>query len=116
VENQALPEVIQGTPGTLLSLRSQQCRAGAVDQEGAQIDIAALGDATEPATFTAGVLPGSQAEPGREASPAWKAFDIADGSTDRSAAEQADAGDLAQLLNNRIGASQGGKVALDLPM
>jgi hypothetical protein len=62
----------------------------------------------------AGVLTGSQGEPGSEASPAWKAFDIADGSTDRSAAEQADAGDLAQLPNNRIGASEGCKVALDL--
>jgi len=96
--------MIQGTPGTLLTMCSQECRAGAVDQQGAQIDIAALGDAAQPATFTAGVLTGSQAEPGSEASPVWKAFDIPEGSTDRSAAEQADARDLAQLLNNRIGA------------
>src|SRR5207245_2442720 len=109
-----LSEVIRGTPGTLLSMRGQECRAGGVDQQGAQRDIAPLGDATEPATFTAGVLTGSQAKPGSEGSTAWKAFDIADGSTDRGAAEQADAGDLAQLLNNRIGASEGCKVALDL--
>ena len=51
---------------TLLHPRRLQYRAGAVDQQRSYVDIAALGQASQPALLTRGMLARGQAQPRRE--------------------------------------------------
>ena len=82
--------------------RARQHRSGAVDQQRSQVDIAALGDATEIAPEATARFPGRDAEPGGKLSAAGE---VAGGSRRRDhggGIEQADTLDLAQAFDCSI--------------
>ena len=84
----ALAQTVKWTAGALLAMGGHQRRAGTVHQQGAQVDVAPLGDAAESATLSTGVLSRGQSQPGSEASSVRKALDITDGGAERRAGEQ----------------------------
>jgi hypothetical protein len=60
--------------------RGQQSGLGALDQQGAQVVIAALGDATQPVFAAGGVLARHQSNPGAELACALELVHVAHGS------------------------------------
>ena len=63
----------------LASRQRRQCCPGAVDEQGAQVGIASLGDAEQPRLAAGSMLTGHQAEPGTQVSGFGKAAGIAHG-------------------------------------
>ena len=60
----ALDHGLQPSSQRGVALRQRrQCCSGPVDEQGAQIGVAALGDAQQPRLAASGMLPGNQAEP-----------------------------------------------------
>ena len=90
----ALAQTVKWTAGALLAMGGHQRRARTVHQEGAQVDVATLGDAAESAMLSTGVLPRGQSQPGSEASCTRKALDVTDARSERRAGEQSYSGYL----------------------
>ena len=105
---------IERMSGTFSAMCREQSRASAVNEQSAQIHIALFGDLSQSALFCTGALVRSEAQPGSEMTARGEALDIADDCTQRGAGQSADAGDLAQLLDAHISASEGVELLLNV--
>ena len=83
-------------------LRAAQHRSGAVDQQRAQVDIAALGDAAEPSPGTAGVFARCEAQATGEVASGGKSFELAHRGTEGRCGEQAHATGALQALAAQV--------------
>src|SRR5690606_7114517 len=88
--------------GLALLRRGGEHSTGAVDQQHAQVDVAALGDCAETPCAAGRSLARRQPEVAGEVPPAGKPAQVADEAGDRGRREQADAGDRAQALHQGI--------------
>ena len=68
-----------------------------MDQQRAQIGVAALADAKQSRLAAAGRLPGHQAQPGGKLSSVLEVLGITDGRDERTGSDRADAGNLLEL-------------------
>jgi hypothetical protein len=105
---------IEGVPGALGAMSCEQCRSCTVHEQCSQVSVALLGDFSQATFFGTRAFVGSEAEPGGEVTARGEALDIADHGTQCGAGQCADAGDLAQLLDAYIGASQGVELVFDV--
>src|SRR5271170_4669418 len=88
-------------------------RAGAHDQELAQIAIAHLGDAAEPRFAAGRVLAWRQAEEGGELTPAGEGAGVLDRGHDRRCGDRADAGNGHQPLGRLVRLDRRRKLPVD---
>ena len=93
---------IEGPGFSVRDLRAAQHRSGAVDQQRAQVDIAALGDAAEPSPGTAGVFARCEAQATGEVASGGKSFELADRGTEGRCGEQAHATGALQALAAQV--------------
>src|SRR5450631_361966 len=75
--------------------------------------MALLRDSAQSAFLCTRALVGGQAEPGGEVTARGKAMDVANDGAQRRTRQRTDAGNLAQLLDAQIGASQRIQLMLD---
>ena len=94
-------------------LGTAQHGAGTVDQQHAQIDIAALGHATESARGAAGVLARRESEGTGEVTAGREAIEVADRSAERRRGDQADAAGALQALAAQVAFGEGLQMLLD---
>ncbi len=80
--------------------------AGAVDEQGAQVNIAMLSHGTEPLLAASGMLQRREPEPSGELTAVTERSRIADGGDDRGGGHGADTLELHQPLGRLTGASQ----------
>jgi hypothetical protein len=71
-----------------------QLGSSTMDQQCAQVDIAAFGDPAESGSTTGGVLSGGEPEPGGELSTVLEVAAIADGGDDGAGGDGSDTRDL----------------------
>src|SRR5271168_1456386 len=90
-----------------------QRRAGAHDQELAQVTVAHLGDASEPWLAAGRALAWRQAEEGGELAPAGEGAGVLDRGHDRRGGDRADAGNGHQPLGRLVRLDRRRKLAVD---
>ena len=83
--------------------RTAQHGAGTVDEEHAQVDVAALGHAAEASNLAAGMFARGEAERAGEVATGRKALEVADRGTEGGGGEQADAAGALQSLAAHVG-------------
>ena len=88
--------------------RAPHGRLGTLDQQGAQVVVATLGDAPEPGLAPGGVLAGHQAEPGAELARVGKLAEFAHAGDQSRRGGGANAQQRGRLARPRIGAYMGG--------
>ena len=71
-------QMIECVSGALGTMRTEQRGSSTVYDEGSQVDIALLGDFSEPALLRTRALVGRKAQPGREVTARRKSLDIPD--------------------------------------
>jgi hypothetical protein len=86
-------------PIGLLGAGVKQDRAGAVDEQCAEVSVTAPGDAAEVSLEAAGVLARGEAEPTGEVPCRWEAVDGSDEGDESSGGEETDAGDAQKQLD-----------------
>ena len=102
-----------GAERGLAAAEPRERRPGAMDQERAQVDVAALRDAAEPGLAAGGHLPRHQPEPGREIARAREVLRLADRRGQRGGVERADARDRRQPPRRRRGARHLDELAVE---
>lgn len=105
-----------GSDGVGLALlrRGGEHRSGAVNQEHAQVNVAALGGRAEAANASGRSLPGREPEIAREVTPTGETARIADESCESCRREQPDSRDRAQFLDEKGLPAEGFEPVFDL--
>ena len=83
-----------GTDGHAIALDAKHRGTGAMDQDLAQVGVAALADAEQPRLVSGGVLLGHNPQPGRELTALAEGSPVADGGDDSGSDDWADSRDL----------------------
>ena len=95
-------------------LGREQNGARAVRQQTAEIDIAALADATEMAAEPTRALTGRQSKPARKMTGAAKRVNVRHGSEERRRGDDANARNREEALGDGIGCGKSCQLAIDL--
>ena len=85
--------------GVIVVLAGQHGRLRTLYQQGAQVVVAALGDAAQTGLAATGILFGCQSQPGAELSAILELFEVTDGSHDSGGGDGADAFEFGGALN-----------------
>ena len=91
-----------------------ECGSGAMDEQGAQVAVALLGDAAEASGIAAGVLAGREAEGAGEVTSGIEAGEFAEACAESGGGDQADTGSLLVALAADVAPGKGLQLAFDV--